>query len=87
MLLNVYTTADGRFLLVPECMSASLEARRLHGPLEFCVRIDSRDYPYPELWLRVLSEIDEQMFAVLEPAVGKWLMELECQPGAEHAVG
>jgi hypothetical protein len=82
MLLNVYTTADGHFMLVPDCMAASMDARRLHGPLEFCTRIDSHDYPYPELWLRVTAEIDEHSFAILEPAVGKWLMELECQPSA-----
>jgi hypothetical protein len=80
MELNVYTAGDGRYVLVPECMKASLEARRLHGPLEFCVRIHSADYPYPELWRRVQAEIDDHMFAILDLSVGKWLMELECTP-------
>ena len=79
MRFNVYTRPDGAFLLVPDCMTASREAEALHGPLAFCDTIDSDEYPVPALWDRVAAEIDQLSFAVLQPAVGRQMLGIDCQ--------
>lgn len=90
MVLNVYTTPEGRFVLLPIDGSGLQAALRSHGPLEYCARIEQDDYPYPELWTRVSTELAERRFALLDATVGKWLMELDCPtagltPGATSA--
>ncbi len=57
-----------------------MEVSRLHGPLEICTQIESDDYPYPDQWHQIMKEMDEDMFAILDGAQGKWLIELECKP-------
>ena len=68
-------------MLRPTVGPGLLAALRGHGPLEYCARIDPADYPYPELWARVSQELTERHFALLDAAVGKWLMELDCPVG------
>ena len=78
MIFNVYTRLDGAYVLVPECMTASLEAQRLHGPLEYCDRLDSDEHPFPGLWELVVRETDEHSFAVLQEPIGKQLLGIDC---------
>jgi len=51
------------WLLFPECMQASLDAARRHGPLEFIREIDEQALD-PEVVAALIEEIDARTFAV-----------------------
>ena len=80
MTLTIYTRPDGAYVLVPDSIEAIREAEARHGPLVHCERIDSEDFPIASIWNRVFSEIDDHLFAVVQPAIGRHLLGVEC-PG------
>lgn len=76
---TVYLRPDDAYVFVPDCMVASREAERLHGPLIYCETIDTSDYPVPGIWETVMDEVDRQSFAVLHSVIGRRLLGLDCQ--------
>ena len=58
---------------MPECMQASMEAERLHGPLRFLDYVEWSDHPLPAVWETVMSEVDAHSFAVLPDVCEKYL--------------
>lgn len=87
VIFNVYTRPDGAYLLVPDCMLTPLEAEATHGPLTFCETIDSDRYPVPALWERVMDEIDQMSFAVLQATVGRQMLDLDCKDRQDRPAG
>ena len=78
MVLTVCTRPDGSYVLMPESAKAMQAASATHGPLEFCERIDSDEFPIPSIWGRVFAEIEENQFAVIQPAIGRQLLGIDC---------
>lgn len=77
MNFGIYTRPDGAHVLVPDCMQASVEAERLHGPLEFLELMNwCEEFP-PDIWKTVMAELDEHSFVVLQDAAAKYLLETE----------
>jgi hypothetical protein len=62
---GVYTGRDG-LVLVPDCMRASREAERLHGPLHHCGSFET-DGLSADLARRIETALDDQLYAVMEP--------------------
>ena len=79
MIFSVYTRPDGAYVLVPDCLRVPRSAEALHGPLEYCDSIDSEAHPLPALWERVLDEIDQMSYAVLQAAIGRQMLGLDCE--------
>lgn len=77
MIVGIYSRPDGAYLLVPDCMTASAEAQRLHGPLKFVELMDWSEDPLPEIWETVIAELDAHSFVVLQDATVKFLLETE----------
>lgn len=77
MIFGIYTRPDGAYLLVPECMKASAEAQRLHGPLKFLEMMDWTEEPVPDIWKTVMGELDIHSFVVLQDAAVQCLLESE----------
>ncbi|TCZ88333.1 hypothetical protein [Lysobacter sp. N42] len=65
MIFRAYARGDGALLLVPDCLVASRDAERRHGPLLFIGRIDDRHLADQAVWNRVLADIDRQSYAVV----------------------
>lgn len=80
MILTIYTRPDGAYVLVPDSIKALRDAETRHGPLTHCERIDSDDFLIASVWSRVFAEIDDHLFAVVQPAIGRYLLGVEC-PG------
>jgi hypothetical protein len=77
MIFGIYARPDGAYLLVPECMTASAEAERLHGPLKFVEMMDWCEEPVPDIWKTVIGELDAHSFVVLPDAAVICLLETE----------
>lgn len=69
MIFKAYARPDGAYVLVPDCLVASREAQRRHGPLEYRGRVDSSSYPDAAVWQRVLSDVDRQSYAVVRASM------------------
>ncbi|WP_157481165.1 MULTISPECIES: hypothetical protein [unclassified Lysobacter] len=82
---TVYRGATGIYLLVPDCMKASREAERLHGPLVHCGAVESEGHPLPHLWEAVLTEVDERLYAVLSEHIAHSFLGIECGNTAVRA--
>jgi hypothetical protein len=74
---SIYASPKGAYVVVEDCMTPALEAERLYGPLTLCDRIRPGDFRIPGLWNAVGSQIDDQLFAVLEESVGRQLLRVE----------
>lgn len=73
MIFKAYTRPDGAYVLVPDCLVASREAHRRHGPLGFVGHLDGRDGLEDPAWRRILADIDQQSYAVVRRATGERL--------------
>ncbi|UHQ18191.1 hypothetical protein LVB87_08085 [Lysobacter sp. KIS68-7] len=62
----LYTAAGGTFVLVPACMHPTQQAERLHGPLTPCARARLPGPLDDTLCTRLLAEIDQNAFALLQ---------------------
>ena len=76
MKLTVYKSVSADYLLVPDCVRASREADRLHGPLVHCGEIESDEYSLPDLWAEVGAQIDARLYAVVDHEVALGLLPL-----------
>lgn len=65
MRCSVYT-GRGELVLVPDCMKASREAERGHGPLRHCGSFETDGLP-PDLAERIDHAVDDRFYAVLQP--------------------
>lgn len=65
MRCSVYT-GRGELVLVPDCMKASREAERGHGPLRHCGTFDTDGLP-ADLVERIEGAFDDHFYVVLQP--------------------
>ena len=79
MIFTVYTRPDGAYLLIPDCLHVPRSAEAEHGPLEYCETVDSEQHALPALWERVIAEVDQMSFAILQAAVGRQMLGLDCK--------
>lgn len=76
MNLNLFTCTRGGYLMTPECMLASTEARALHGAVEqFMGVVDSALLP-DEVRRRIEAEVDRHAFAYLSQDTGSQLLAI-----------
>lgn len=83
MYFKAYRRPDGAVLLVPDCMLASRDAHRRHGPLVPLGRVDADPQRDDALWRRVLADVDRQSYAVIRR--GMPLELLDDPPLSLHA--
>ena len=81
MELHLYSCPRGRWLLVPACMTASLEAIATYGPVTFRVAADS-DALGPDDWNHAQAEFDARSFAEVADATALRLLGLSA-PGPD----
>ena len=79
MKFDVFTRADGAYILFPQDSDALVEAEAVHGALAFCESILPADYPFPAIWQTVHAELERHSHAVLPEAIGRRLMGLDCE--------
>jgi len=79
VIFTVYTRPDGAYLLIPDCLRVPPTAEAAHGPLEYCDTVDSDQHAMPALWERVMAEVDQMSFAILQAAVGRQMLGLDCK--------
>ena len=79
MIFTVYTRPDGAYLLIPDCLHVPRAAEVAHGPLQYCETVDSEEHAMPALWERVMAEVDQMSFAILQAAVGRQMLGLDCE--------
>lgn len=82
MKFSVFLSPKGDYLLVPDCLKASREAERLHGPLVSCGEIDSDDHPLPDLWATVMEDVDARLYSVVNEVVATALLGIDCTTSA-----
>ena len=63
---SVYASPGGTYVVVRDCMIATLEAERLYGPLKLRKHIWPEDFRLPGLVDAVAAQIDDHLFAVLD---------------------
>ena len=86
MKFDVYTRPDGAYVLVPDCLQASREAQRLHGPLTFCDTVDTEHAALPRpFWEQLIAEIDTRSYAVVPMQTGQRLLGIDCDASNEAA--
>ena len=73
MIFNAYARSDGALVLVPDCFVASRDAEARHGPLVHVGRLDTSLLPEPEVWKRVLADMDRQSYAVVRGSMRELL--------------
>lgn len=74
MEFKAYRRPDGAYMLVPDCLVASRDAQARHGPLVLVARFDI-DCPVDDpVWHRVLSDIDQQSYALVRRETGDRLI-------------
>lgn len=69
MIFRAYARRDGAFVLVPECLVASKDAERRHGPLTLAGHVDSDCFPESAIWQRVLADIDRQSYSIVRSSI------------------
>ncbi len=74
MIFKAYARRDGAFVLVPDCLVASRDAEARHGPLSYVGHVDASRYEQPEIWHRVLADIDRQSYAVVRSSIRQHLV-------------
>lgn len=74
MIFKAYARSDGALVLVPDCLVASRDAEARHGPLAFVGRVDASLHPQPEVWQRVLADMDRQSYAVVRSSMRRLLI-------------
>jgi len=79
VIFTVYTRPDGAYLLIPDCLHVPRAAEVAHGPLQYCETVDSEEHAMPALWERVMAEVDQMSFAILQAAVGRQMLGLDCE--------
>jgi hypothetical protein len=77
MIFKGYRRSDGALVLVPDCLVASRDAERRHGPLTLLGHFDSDSQPDPAIWNRVLADIDRQSYAVVRQETGRSLVRID----------
>lgn len=64
---DLYATASGLFIAVPDCLRPSMEAEARHGPLRWQARLILDADAGDALVLRLASQIETHSYAVLDP--------------------
>jgi hypothetical protein len=62
----IYASRAGPYVVVRDCMTATLEAEQLYGPLQLREHVWPEDFRVPGLVDAVAAQIDDHLFAVLE---------------------
>ena len=76
MNLNLFACSLGGYLVTPECMLASTEARALHGSTErFLGVVDSALFP-EAMRRQVESQIDVRAFAFVDQRAGDHVLAI-----------
>lgn len=79
MIFKAYLRRDGAFVLVPDCLVASREAELRHGPLRYVGHVDASRHEEPQVWDRVLADIDHQSYSVVRSSIAPSLVPDEAR--------
>ncbi len=78
MNLIVYRRPDGTYLLMLDDSAVSKHVEEMHGPLVLCTQVRSQDLEDDWLRNRVLSDISNHSYSMINETIARQFVSLEC---------
>lgn len=78
MILTVYKRSDGAYMLIPSGSRAFMQIDEMHGPLILCTHITENDLESQLLSEKVLADIEQHSYSMINEVIGKYFIGLTC---------
>lgn len=80
MVLVVYRRKDGTYLLMPTDSLARKHVREMHAPLVLCTHVTLDDLEDNALRERVLADISDHSYSMINETIARHFVGLTCDP-------